>query len=244
MKYSKKILLGLVSVLALAAAGFVIWAETPYRPESPALAAMESNAGVTVGRGSFTTFAPVGVQPTTGFVFYPGARVDERSYAAPLREIAARGYLVVLLSVRLNLAMFDVNAAQGVFKQYPQIKHWAVGGHSLGGVAAAMFVKEHIEQVQGIIFWGSYPADDSLKTSALKVLSIYGTNDLGGIAKFQETRARLPPSTKFVVIEGGNHAQFGDYGEQRGDSPATISRTEQQAQTVAAVTAFLNSLGQ
>ena len=30
------------------------------------------------------------------------------------------------------------------------------------------------------------------------------------------------------MIEGGNHAQFGDYGLQKGDGQAGISREEQQ----------------
>ena len=42
-----------------------------------------------------------------------------------------------------------------------------------------------------------------------------------------------------MEIEGGNHAQFGNYGPQKGDQPATISAEEQQAQTVAAIEEFL-----
>ena len=42
-----------------------------------------------------------------------------------------------------------------------------------------------------------------------------------------------------VEIEGGNHAQFGNYGPQKGDLPATISAEEQQARTVAAIEEFL-----
>ena len=32
------------------------------------------------------------------------------------------------------------------------------------------------------------------------------------------------------VIQGGNHAQFGNYGVQPGDGTATISAADQQAQ--------------
>jgi hypothetical protein len=42
-----------------------------------------------------------------------------------------------------------------------------------------------------------------------------------------------------VIIPGGNHAQFGDYGEQRGDPPATIGRGEQQDIAVGAILDFL-----
>jgi len=99
-----------------------------------------------------------------------------------------------------------------------------------------------LDTVDGIVFWASYPADDSLKNSSLKMLSIYGTNDMAGMEQFSETSVLLPASTEYVVIEGGNHAQFGDYGPQPGDKQATISRTEQQTQVVNAVVKFLEEL--
>ncbi len=242
MKIIKRVLFGLVLVVGLAVLGFVIWAETPLGPAPEALAALESDSNVTVTIGDAVTFEPVNIKPVTGFIFYPGGRVDYRSYAVPLREIAAQGYLVVLLPVKLNLAFFDVNAGDPVFAAHPEIQQWVVGGHSLGGVASALFAKDHLDVVDGIVFWASYPADDSLKNSSLKMLSIYGTNDMAGMEQFSKTSALLPASTEYVVIDGGNHAQFGDYGAQPGDKQATISRTEQQTQVVNAVVKFLEEL--
>jgi hypothetical protein len=46
----------------------------------------------------------------------------------------------------------------------------------------------------------------------------------------------------FIVMDGGNHAQFGDYGSQPGDNAATISRVEQQTQIVNATVKFLEEL--
>ena len=241
MKIIKRIVLGLVVVVVLTSIGFVVWAETPLGPEPEALSALESDSQVTVTIDDFTTFQPVNVQPTTGFIFYPGGHVDYRSYAAPLHEIAAQGYLVVLVPVRLNLAFFDINAAQPVFAAHPEIQHWAVGGHSLGGVASALFAKGQ-PKIAGLIFWASYPADDSFKNSDIKVLSIYGTNDMAGMEKFDETKTLLPQDTQFIVMDGGNHAQFGDYGSQPGDKIATISRPEQQKQIVEASVNFLHEL--
>jgi pimeloyl-ACP methyl ester carboxylesterase len=240
MKIIKRIALVLVIVVALLSIGFVVWAETPLGPAPEALAALKSDSQVTVTTNDFITFKPSNLQPSTAFIFYPGGRVDYRSYAAPLRAIAEQGYLVVLVPVRLNLAFFDINAANPVFEKYPEIQHWIVGGHSLGGVASALFAKDH-PQVEGIIFWASYPADDSLKNSDLKMLSIYGTNDMAGMAKFDETKSLLTADAKYVVMDGGNHAQFGDYGPQPGDNAATISRADQQAQIVSSVVSFLAS---
>ena len=61
-------------------------------------------------------------------------------------------------------------------------------------------------------------------------------------ARVDASRACLPENTLWVPITGGNHAQFGWYGEQSGDNPAQISRSEQQDQIVAATTAFLEGL--
>ncbi|MCE9646149.1 MAG: alpha/beta hydrolase [Chloroflexi bacterium] len=241
MKIVKRILLGLLAVIVASILGFAGWAETPMGPRTEALAALKSDPSVIVQVGDFITFQPADKQPDTGFIFYPGGRVDYRSYAAPLHAIAEQGYLVVLVPVRLNLAFFDINAGAPAFSQFPEINHWAAGGHSLGGVASALFAKDHPE-IEGLIFWASYPADDSLKNSDLKMLSIYGTNDMAGMVKFDETKPLLTSDARYVVIQGGNHAQFGDYGPQPGDNEATISRSEQQAQVVSATVEFLQEL--
>ena len=242
MKIIKRIALGLVLVVALIVIGFVAWAETPLGPSPEAITALQSGANVTVTTDNFITFQPVNLKPSTAFIFYPGGRVDYRSYAVPLRAIAEQGYLVVLVPVRLNLAFFDINAAEPVFEKYPEITHWAVGGHSLGGVASALFAKDH-PQVEGLVFWASYPADDSLKNSSLKMISIYGTEDMAGMGKFDETKLFLTADAQYVVIDVGNHAQFGDYGPQPGDNAALISRADQQAQVTQATSDFLNGLG-
>lgn len=146
--------------------------------------------------------------------------------------------------MRLNLAFFDLEAGAPALKDFPEIKVWATGGHSLGGVASALFAKNHPE-LRGLVFWASYPADDSLKDANIKMLSIYGTQD-GGLGpnsqKIEENKALQPADTVFVVIEGGNHGQFGDYGPQPGDNPATISPEEQWQQTTQATVEFLKSL--
>jgi hypothetical protein len=242
MKIFKRILLGLLVVIALSVLGFVVWAETPLGPAPEALSALESDSQVTITTDNFITFKPANIEPTTGFIFYPGGRVDYRSYAVPLRAIAEQGYLVVLVPVRLNLAFFDINAGASILSAHPEIQNWVTGGHSLGGVASALFAKDHLDEIDGIIFWASYPADNSLATSNLKMLSIYGTNDMAGMAKFDETKPLLTADAQYVVIDGGNHAQFGNYGPQPGDNAATISREDQQAQIVNASSAFLQEL--
>jgi hypothetical protein len=241
MKILKTFLLGLLAVAILATLGFVVWAETPLQASPEALSALESDSRVSVSTEGYTTFTPANGEFTTAFVFYPGGRVDYRAYAVPLRRIAGQGYLVILLPVRLNLAFFDVNAAERAMAAHPEIQHWAVGGHSLGGVAAALYAGRE-DRVDGVVFWASYPADDALKNGDVQVLSIYGTRDMGGMESFEASRSNLPSGAKFVVIEGGNHSQFGDYGLQPGDNEATITPVEQQGQVVDATVQFLKEL--
>lgn len=242
MKFRKILLFGALGLTA-ALLGFLFWANSVLGPTPEALAALRSDGRVRVSPEDYIVFQPTEQEPAAGFVFYPGGRVDYRSYAAPLHQIAAEGYLVILLPVRLNLAFFDINAAQRAMAAFPQIRHWVVGGHSLGGVAAALYASRN-EKVDGVVFWASYPADDSLKNTDMQILSIYGTLDMGGMDAFKESRANLPADTQFVVIEGGNHAQFGDYGFQPGDNQAAISRLDQQKQAVDATVQFLKEFSQ
>ncbi len=234
-------IMGLIIVLG---AGFVLWGEIPAQPLPEALAALQSDAQVTVTAEPWLVFTPATAQPTTGFIFYPGGRVDYRAYAPAAHQIAAQGYLVVIVRMPLNLAVFRPNAASEVINTYPQIKHWAIGGHSLGGAMAANFAKNNPDAIQGLGLWGTYPAaSDDLSASKLKVVLISGTLDgLSTVEKVETSRTLLPANTTWVAIPGGNHSQFGWYGDQAGDNPASISRIDQQSQVVAATLEMLEGL--
>ena len=245
MRKGLRIFLALIGlVLVLFTAGFVVWGETPAQPMPEALAALKSDSQVTVTSGQRLIFTPVTSQPTTGFIIYPGGRVDDRAYAPAAHQIAAQGYLVVIVQMPLNLAIFGVNAAQNVQAAYPQIRHWAIGGHSLGGSMAATFAKTHPGAVQGLVLWAAYPASsDDLSNSEVHVVSISGSQDgLATGGKIEASRQLLPADTTWVQITGGNHAQFGWYGDQAGDNPASISRSDQQAQVVTATLEMLEGL--
>jgi pimeloyl-ACP methyl ester carboxylesterase len=245
MRKGLRIFLASISlILVLVTTGFVVWGETPAQPMTEALAALQSDAQVTITSGRWLAFTPVASEPTTGFIIYPGGRVDYRAYAPAAHQIAAQGYLVVIVQMPLNLAIFGVNAAQDVQAAYPQIRHWAIGGHSLGGAMAAAFASTHPGAVQGLALWAAYPASSNdLSRSGLRVVSIFGSQD--GLAtgeKIDASRPLLPANTTWVKISGGDHAQFGWYGDQAGDNPASISRSDQQAQIINATLSFLEGL--
>ena len=234
----------LLVIPALFLLGFVIWAETPLGPMPQALAAMQSDSTVTFEENQWYVYQPTDVTPDTGLIIYPGGRVDPRSYAPLARDIARRGFLTVIVPMPLNLAVFAPGSARQVIDAYPQIENWAIAGHSLGGAMGAKFAFDNPELLDGMALWASYPASNNdLSTTDLDVSSIYGTLDsVADPEKLAYSKALLPADTQWVPIEGGNHAQFGWYGPQPGDSPATISREEQQAQTVQATEDMLTRM--
>ena len=222
---------------------FISWARNALPADGTALQALESDEQVIVKEESgLITFEPVDSDFDTGFIFYPGGRVDYRAYAPVLNQIAKRGYFVALVPAPLNLAFFNINAAGQVMELYPEMDHWVVGGHSLGGVAAASYAERNLGAVDGLVIWASYPGNDALKQSNLPALTIYGTNDMEGDKQINLASERLPATAQFITIEGGNHAQFGSYGPQPGDRPATITPEEQWAQAADITVAFIESL--
>lgn len=181
------------------------------------------------------------IKPTTALIFIPGARVDSRAYAALLRPLAQAGYLVAVLKEPLGLALLDRDHPQTVIKLHPEIQNWAVGGHSLGGVAAAQFADNH-GQIKGLVLYASYPAT-ALSPSDPKVLSISGNADkLTTPADIEESKAKLPPSTQYLVLPGAVHSFFGDYGDQPGDGQPSADRVASQAQISKATEGLLASI--
>jgi hypothetical protein len=237
-------LLILVGLLVIGVAAFVVWGSTPLGPAPEALVALRSDARVQVTAGRWLVFQPLESWAETGLIFYPGGRVDPRAYAPAAHLIASQGYMVVIVPMPLNLAVLGAGRASQVMATFPQVRHWAVGGHSLGGAMAASFAHSHAGAAQGLVLWAAYPSSsDNLAEQRIEVVSIYGTRDgLATGAKIEASRALLPAGTRWAPIEGGNHAGFGWYGAQPGDGQATIDRAEQQKQTVQATVALLAAL--
>lgn len=244
MKKYRRFLLLVPLILVLASGGFVVWANTTPAPMDAAMAAMHSDDLVTVTTAHWLVFEPAENEKSTSLIFYPGGRVAPESYAPAAHAIADEGYLVVIVPMPLNLAVFGVDQAKDVIAAYPNIQHWAIGGHSLGGSMAARFAYDNPDLIEGLVLWASYPEDSkNLADRDITAASIYGTLDgLATIDKIDASRKLMPADTAWVAIEGGDHAQFGWYGPQAGDNEATISRESQQTQTIAATLAVLSQL--
>ena len=207
--------------------GFFWYVSDYYRAEYVALEMLSAGDNIEV-RDNLTILSPS--YPTdTAIIFYPGAKVEAAAYLPLLDQLRQTGLTCILVEMPFHLAIFDVNAAEDVMAQFPDISHWYIAGHSMGGAMASQFASEHPDEVDGLILlgaylYGDYPTEDTL--------TIYSSLN-------QSVEDEIDYTENVVEIEGGNHAQFGNYGPQKGDLPAGISAEEQQRQTVEAIQSFL-----
>ncbi|MFI3168840.1 MAG: alpha/beta hydrolase [Faecalibacterium sp.] len=164
-----------------------------------------------------------------GIVFYPGGRVEYIAYAPLCESLQEQGINVFLVDMPFNMANFGINKASGIIAEYTEITDWYISGHSLGGVAASMYASWNADKIEGLILVGIYLAMDY---DLEKTITINGSNDL-------RVGDSVDYTTNVYIIEGGNHAQWGNYGPNEGDGEATITAEEQQAQGTALIVDFI-----
>ena len=215
-------------ILAILAGVFFWYVSDYYRAEDVALEVLAQDSGITV-QDNLTILSPTS-PADTAIIFYPGAKVEAEAYLPLLDQIRQTGVTCILVHMPFHMAIFDADAAEKVMEQFPEIQHWYMAGHSMGGAMASKFASDHPDQVEGLILLGAYLYGDYPEE---KALTIYGSLN-------QSVEDHIDYTQNIVEIQGGNHAQFGNYGAQKGDLPAEISAQEQQAQTVAAIEAFLS----
>jgi pimeloyl-ACP methyl ester carboxylesterase len=204
------------------------------RGVDPAL--LRDSAGVTVVETSaLLSFEPASPRPA-GLVFLCGAGVAARAYVPLLRPIADAGYLAVIVKLPYRFAPFESHRAEAIARARAVIagtpeRRWIAAGHSLGAALAARLAAIDPAAVAGLGLIGTtHPRDQDLSALTIPVSKIYGTND--GIAppdRVLANRRLLPGQTRWVEIPGGNHSQFGHYGQQLFDGRATLTREQQQA---------------
>ncbi len=176
---------------------------------------------------------------STGLIFYPGGKVEYTAYEPLMLALAEEGIFCVLLEMPGNLAVLDVDAAEGIPARYPAIESWYLAGHSLGGSMAAGYLAEAEESYAGLILLGSYSTAD-LSARELAVLSLYGSEDgVMNREKYEENRKNLPQDLSEVVLEGACHAGFGMYGPQKGDGVPGMSTRQQLTETAILIAEFI-----
>lgn len=230
----RNVLLVVAGLVVACCVGFVIYASAAYPAGQEAQADISagsvSSAEVPVEQAG-STIAVGSPSSAHGLVLYPGAKVSPEAYVPLACKLAQRGVLCVIVRMPLNFAFFDMDAASRVMEAYPQVGDWWVGGHSLGGAMAAQYASTHADALAGVVLLAAYSTAD-LSGTGLRAEVIYGSED--GVLnrqKLADCAANLPAGVGTLVIEGGNHAGFGDYGPQSGDGEASIAADEQQERT-------------
>jgi len=220
-----------VLTLAIIAGACAIYLGDYYRADNEAIDAFlpQGTAWREEPDGTIV-FEPDGA--TKGLIFYPGGKVEYTAYVPLMQACAEKGILCVLVEMPFNLAVFDINAADGIQKEYPEIEDWYIGGHSLGGSMAASYLADHTEDYEGLVLLGSYSTADLSQTD-LDVLSVFGSEDkVMNRKKYEENKSNLPSDFTEYVIDGGCHAYFGMYGAQDGDGTPSITNATQIRLTV------------
>lgn len=225
IKHKKLFVLSIVLVIIFTAGAMYV--SDFYHADYEAIAAFAQDT--TVESCSFSDgvliFQPE--ETKAGLIFYPGGKVEYTSYVPLMQECAERGMFCVLIEMPVNLAVMDIDAAEGVQEEFPEIENWYIGGHSLGGAMAASYLADNAEDYSGLILLGSYSTAD-LSDEDFRVLSIYGSEDaVMNREKYVENLSNMPADFHEHIIEGGNHSGFAMYGKQEGDGTACISNTEQ-----------------
>ncbi|WP_303968944.1 alpha/beta hydrolase [Sporosarcina ureae] len=238
-----KLFIGLAILLLIIAVGFFAFASFYYKAQSYAEDNLQSDSEVTVKNEKELVFEPTLNKKNIGFIFYQGAKVEAEAYAPMAKELAKEGYTVVIPHLPLKMAIFSPDRADKVIRKHPEITTWAIGGHSLGGVTASDYALRH-DKIATLVLLASYPGSHTdLSETSVDVLSIWASRDEVADAKaIKSAKASMPSGAKFLEIKGGNHAGFGDYGEQKGDGKATISNEEQMTQTTTAILELLDTL--
>lgn len=229
MKKTKIILIILLCVIAVFTGTFFVYVSNYYKADNYAINIMGKTE--IYRDGNLTILLP-NTPSGKGVIFYPGAKVEETAYLPLLEELRENGITCVLVKMPFHMAILNSGAANNIFEKLPEIKDWYIGGHSLGGAMASSYASKHQDKLGGLILLGAYIYGD---IPVDKTVTIYGSND------HVLDKSKINYSKNIFVIEGGNHAQFGNYGEQKGDGEASITPDEQQKQTVEIILKFINN---
>lgn len=229
-KKSKVILLSVLTIILVIVIFFFAYTANYYHADGTATDILQ--ADVTLHDNGKQLVLPSQTSTTTGIIFYPGAKVEASAYLPLLQNLQAEGITCVILPMPFNFAIFDKNAANSVYSEFPEITHWFIAGHSLGGAMASSYFSQNSDKLDGLILLGAYVYGDNINLDDVALL--YGENDK--VLNREKLTATVPNT---YIIEGGNHAYFGNYGEQAGDGVATISREMQQQEAASYIAGFI-----
>lgn len=228
MKVIKRIGIALIALIVIATAAFFIYVNDFYEA-SENVDSMMTQYQDRIHEEDDLTIIDAKENSDIGIVFYPGGKVEAIAYLPLLLQLANENINCVLVEMPFNLAVFNINGGLDAIEAMPNIKEWYLMGHSLGGAMASQFTEANYDLFEGLILLGAYPVNDA----PIETMTLYGTYDI------MLDLDKVSESDTVYEIEGGNHAYFGDYGEQDGDGTAIITRTVQQVIAVEKIIEFI-----
>ncbi len=237
MKHLKRIGIGLLIITLLIFVGLNMYAEGSYEhldDMDTAIGEMDLSDVTIYENDSKITYTVD--NPIANIIFVPGGLVEPDSYEYLAAKLSLKGYNVTISKAMFNLAIFQPNKpSRYIDEDLDNI----IIGHSLGGVVATMAAENH-DDISKVILLGSYSIKDLTDKD---VMIISAEHDEGmDPEKFEDAKQFLNKDAVLHMIEGGNHAQFGWYGEQKGDGAAEITTIVQQDLVVQYILEFLEGV--
>jgi pimeloyl-ACP methyl ester carboxylesterase len=226
------------------------WLANSMRTRGVDQAMLNSSASITVlDDASALAFLPVSSGGKAALIFICGSGVAAEAYAPLLRPIAEAGHAVFVIKLPYRFAPLESHKlaalarVRDVIAGHPQ-PSWVIAGHSLGGALTARMLLSDAKALSAAVLIGTtHPKEDDLSQVPMPLTKVYASND--GIAPRERVlanRALLPRHTRWVEIIGGNHSQFGRYGQQLFDGEASISREQQELLTRTAILEMMAAL--
>lgn len=229
-KWVKRVIMSIVLIVIGVFSFLVIYSMSSYYPEPEmstylveinGLDRLESNGAIVYEVESYDTH----------IILIPGGKVYPTAYEYLAYNLAKEGYKVTLIKTPFQLAIVNPYQAN---KYYEEGKNNILIGHSLGGVVASMNASKKAYDTLFIL--GSYPIADVKDTQT--VLLVGSEENLLNNENYSKNKDNLTNVTEHI-IEGGNHAYFGFYGEQKGDNEAMITNKEQQDFVISYIISFI-----
>lgn len=223
-----------ISLLLIMILGLFIYTRDSYKPLTQMYDEIEllDIGGIDI-IDDFDQISYVVNQPKKNIIIVPGGKVKPESYQYLAVQLALSGYHVTIVKTVFNLAILTPNYGARFLKD--GIDNVVIG-HSLGGTVASMFSHNN-ERVNEIVFLASYPISD---LSDKRVLIITGEFDtVLDNNSLIESEKLLPDDYVLFEIPGGNHAQFGWYGPQKGDGVSEITTKSQQDIIISQIINFI-----
>ncbi len=232
----KKIGIGILALVAVIVVAFLVYVGDYYKPDEVAQTVYEENN---------KQLEFIGENKEYGFIIYPGGKVDEVAYITLAKLLNDEGYTSIVAGFPFNIGFLGLNEADGIIEKHSDVEKWVIVGHSLGGVSSAVYANENPDKVDSLVFLSSYSTEDLTDTD-INVLSIKASNDtVLNESGYQEAMVNYNEEKnnyREVIIEGGNHAGYGNYGDQEGDGVNEIGHDVQQQIVKDNISEFLTEI--